>query len=92
MSLAVLVGSVVMFVATAELSGKCVRRRRSCSSGRNGVAMSAWVDIETELLADVAAPAVGWTGFPPMRERFFASHRVLKAKVEALVERLADAP
>ena len=30
-----------------------------------------------------------WDGFPPMREKYFASRRVLKAKVEELVERLA---
>lgn len=30
-----------------------------------------------------------WQGFPPMRERYFASRRELKARVEALVERLA---
>jgi hypothetical protein len=30
-----------------------------------------------------------WDGFPPMREKYFASRRVLKARVEALVERLA---
>ena len=30
-----------------------------------------------------------WNGFPPMRERYFDSRRNLKARVEALVERLA---
>jgi hypothetical protein len=36
-----------------------------------------------------APPTEVWAGFPPMRERYFASRTVLKAKVEALVERLA---
>lgn len=52
------------------------------------------VAIDTELPGDVrgSEPATEvWQGFPPMRERYFASRRVLKAKVEALVERLAGA-
>lgn len=32
-----------------------------------------------------------WQGFPPMREQYFPSRRALKARVEALVARLAMA-
>jgi hypothetical protein len=30
-----------------------------------------------------------WVGFPPMRERYFASRAALETRIEALVERLA---
>jgi hypothetical protein len=49
------------------------------------------VNIDTELPRDASAsdsPIEIWKGFPPMRERYFASRKVLKSKVEALVERL----
>jgi protein-tyrosine-phosphatase len=32
-----------------------------------------------------------WQGFPPMREKYFPSRKALKARVEALVDRLAEA-
>jgi protein-tyrosine-phosphatase len=32
-----------------------------------------------------------WQGFPPMREDYFPSRRALKTRVEALVDRLAEA-
>ncbi len=50
------------------------------------------VAIDTELPQDAhprASASEVWQGFPPMREEYFASRRVLKAKVEALVDRLA---
>jgi len=52
------------------------------------------VAIDTELppearLRDSATEV--WQGFPPMRERYFASRTALKARAEALVERLAEA-
>ena len=50
------------------------------------------VAIDTELPNDARAsgpaPEV-WNGFPPMREQYFPSREALKARVEALVERLA---
>lgn len=50
------------------------------------------VAIDTELPPEVP-PGVSttevWQGFPPMREQYFPSRRALKARVEALVERLA---
>jgi protein-tyrosine-phosphatase len=50
------------------------------------------VAIDTELPTEAqprdSATEV-WQGFPPMREEYFASREVLKAKVEALVDRLA---
>jgi protein-tyrosine-phosphatase len=52
------------------------------------------VAIDTELPQEVrssAATTEVWQGFPPMREQYFASRKVLKAKIEALVERLAAA-
>ena len=53
------------------------------------------VAIDTELPPEVR-PSVPrtevWQGFPPMREQYFPSRRALKARVEALVERLAAAP
>ena len=53
------------------------------------------VAIDTELPPDARPSASStevWRGFPPMRERYFPSRRVLKARVEALVKRLAAAP
>jgi protein-tyrosine-phosphatase len=53
------------------------------------------VAIDTELPQAARTGASStevWTGFPPMREKYFASREVLKANVEALVERLADPP
>jgi protein-tyrosine-phosphatase len=50
------------------------------------------VNIDTELPREALASAPSaeiWAGFPPMREQYFASRRVLKARIEALVERLA---
>ncbi len=48
------------------------------------------VNIDTELPADArGAPVEVWNGFPPMREQYFPSRRALKAKVEALIDRLA---
>lgn len=52
------------------------------------------VAIDTELPTDVRpnAPSTEiWQGFPPMREQYFPSRTALKARVEALVERLATA-
>ena len=52
------------------------------------------VAIETELPAELrprGSASEFWHGFPPMREEYFASRGVLKARVEALVERLAKA-
>lgn len=48
--------------------------------------------IDTELPPIALAPGVAietWTGFPPMREKYFASRAALQTRVEALVERLA---
>ena len=52
------------------------------------------VAIDTDLPPDVRpsnAATELWQGFPPMREKYFASREVLKARVEAVVERLAVA-
>jgi hypothetical protein len=52
------------------------------------------VAIDTELPPDAHASdehTEVWQGFPPMRERYFPSREALKARVEALVERLAGA-
>jgi hypothetical protein len=52
------------------------------------------VAIETELPANLRpsdSASEFWHGFPPMREEYFASREVLKARVETLVERLAQA-
>lgn len=52
------------------------------------------VAIDTELPPEArpgdSATEV-WQGFPPMREEYFASRAALRARVEALVERLAAA-
>jgi hypothetical protein len=50
------------------------------------------VNIDTELPAEARvdeARTEVWNGFPPMREQYFPSRRALKARVEALVDRLA---
>ena len=51
------------------------------------------VTIEEDLPPDLRAIAPSielWQGFPPMRERYFASRRALESRVEALLDRLAD--
>ncbi len=48
--------------------------------------------IDTELPPAAFAPGAAieaWTGFPPMREKYFASRAALQTQVEALAERLA---
>ena len=48
--------------------------------------------IDTELPPAASAPHAeleSWSGFPPMRERYFASRAALKTRVEDLVARLA---
>jgi hypothetical protein len=48
--------------------------------------------IDTDLPPTVSAPGAvieTWSGFPPMREKYFASRAELQMRVEALVERLA---
>ena len=48
--------------------------------------------IDTELPPAAFAPGVAietWTGFPPMRDKYFASRAALQTRVEELVERLA---
>jgi protein-tyrosine-phosphatase len=50
------------------------------------------VAIDTELPPEVRSRGSNtevWQGFPPMREQYFPSRKALKARVEALVERLA---
>lgn len=52
------------------------------------------VAIDTELPPEVrprASHTEVWQGFPPMREQYFPSRRALRARVKALVERLAVA-
>jgi protein-tyrosine-phosphatase len=52
------------------------------------------VAIDTELPAHARSSdshTEVWRGFPPMREQYFPSREALKARVEALVERLARA-
>ena len=49
------------------------------------------VAIDTELPSELSSSSPtteSWQGFPPMREQYFPSRKVLKAKVEALVQRL----
>jgi len=48
--------------------------------------------IDTELPLSAFTPGAAietWAGFPPMREKYFASRAELQMRVEALVERLA---
>jgi arsenate reductase len=48
--------------------------------------------IETELPPAAFAPSAAietWTGFPPMREKYFESRTALQTRVQELVERLA---
>ena len=49
------------------------------------------IAIDTDLPPDVPPPASAevWRGFPPMRERYFPSRAALRARIEALVQRLA---
>ena len=50
------------------------------------------VAIDTDLPADArASESISeiWSGFPPMREQYFPSRKALRARVEALIERLA---
>ena len=50
------------------------------------------INIDTELPANASVDEARtelWNGFPPMREQYFPSRRALKARVEALVDRLA---
>ena len=51
--------------------------------------------IDTELPSSAAAHGAAiesWSGFPPMREQYFASRAELKTRVEELVARLAASP
>ena len=51
--------------------------------------------IDTELPPSVSAPGAAietWSGFPPMREKYFASRAALRTRVEELVARLAASP
>lgn len=51
--------------------------------------------IDTELPPSASAPGAAietWSGFPPMREQYFASRAALRTRVEALVARLAASP
>lgn len=48
--------------------------------------------IDTELPPSASIPGVAietWGGFPPMRERYFASRAALRTRVEELVARIA---
>lgn len=68
-------------------------RPRVLSAADTGAAALV-VAIDTPLPANAhARPAATelWDGFPPMRERYWESRRALKARVEALVDRLAQA-
>jgi hypothetical protein len=52
------------------------------------------VAIDTELPPDTRPGddhTEAWQGFPPMREQYFPSREALRARVEALVDRLARA-
>lgn len=51
--------------------------------------------IDTELPPSATAAGAEietWSGFPPMREQYFASRAALRTRVEALVARLAASP
>lgn len=51
--------------------------------------------IDTELPPSASDPGAAietWSGFPPMREQYFASRAALRTRVEALVARLAASP
>lgn len=53
------------------------------------------ISIETDLPPSLRASVPKtelWRGFPPMREQYFPSRAALKARVEALVQRLAAVP
>jgi hypothetical protein len=50
--------------------------------------------IDTELPPSASVPGAApetWSGFPPMREEYFASRAALQTRVEELVSRLAAA-
>ena len=50
---------------------------------------------DAELPPGTSAPSAAvetWAGFPPMREKYFASRAALKTRVEQLVARLASSP
>jgi hypothetical protein len=48
------------------------------------------IDTQLPPAAFAAGAAIEtWTGFPPMREKYFASRAALKTRMEELVERLA---
>jgi hypothetical protein len=50
------------------------------------------IDTELPPAASVpSAPMETWFGFPPMREKYFASRAALQTRVEELVSRLASA-
>jgi len=49
--------------------------------------------IDAQLPSSVAVPdrpIETWTGFPPMREKYFESRAALRVRVEGLVDRLAN--
>lgn len=48
------------------------------------------IELPTEAAVESNRTEV-WKGFPPMREQYFPSRRELKARIEALVDRLAAA-
>ena len=51
--------------------------------------------IDTALPPSASSPDAAietWSGFPPMREQYFASRAALRTRVEALVARLAASP
>ena len=50
------------------------------------------IDAELpETARDPGAATEPWSGFPPMREQYFASRAALAQRVEALIERIAAA-
>jgi protein-tyrosine-phosphatase len=55
-----------------------------------GAELVVAIDTELPLVSGASASATEvWQGFPPMREQYFPSRKALKARVEALVDRLA---
>ena len=48
--------------------------------------------LPSRVHVDDAIRAEQWTGFPPMRDRYFVSRAALKERVEALAARLATIP
>lgn len=55
-----------------------------------GIVVAIDTELPSHLQSGGSSPEV-WQGFPPMREQYFPSRSALKARVEALVERLAAA-